>query len=155
MSISRRGFIRTAWILAGAVLVGELIAGTIAFLWPRSRRDKKEKLLIAGKVEDFKIGTIVSFRKEKLLINRLDKGFLAMSSVCTHLRCIVPWVEEKNLFECPCHAGKFNRLGEVVGGPPPRPLDLHELQISGGKVVVDLGKTTQRKRFVSSQVVST
>ncbi|MFQ6078814.1 MAG: ubiquinol-cytochrome c reductase iron-sulfur subunit [Thermodesulfobacteriota bacterium] len=153
MNISRRKFVGTAWILAGIALIGELIAGTIAFLWPRSR-ERKEELFIAGKVEDFKGGSIVSFRREKLHINRLDEGFLAMSSICTHLRCIVPWVERNNLFECPCHGGKYNRVGEVVAGPPPRPLDLHPVKIVEDKIVVDIGTVIRRKKFVSSQVVS-
>lgn len=152
MNISRRKFILTLWIFSGAAAVGELTAGTIAFLWPRSK-EKKNKLLIAGKVEDFKVGAIVNFRKERLFINRLEDGFLAMSSICTHLRCIVPWVEKDNLFECPCHAGIFNRVGEVVSGPPPRPLDFHELKIVEGKLVVDLGKIIERKNFDPSQVV--
>ena len=153
MNISRRKFIGTAWILAGAALVGELIAGTIAFLWPRTR-ERKEKLFIAGKVEDFKVGTIVSFRKEKLYINRLDKGLLAMSSVCTHLACIAPWVEKNDRFECPCHAGVFNRVGEVVSGPPPRPLDLYPVKILEDKVVVDTGTVIRREKFTSSQAVT-
>lgn len=153
MSISRRKFIGTAWILAGAVIAGEMIAGTIAYLWPRTR-ERKEKLFIAGKVEDFKVGTIVSFRKEKLYINRLNEGFLAMSSICTHLRCIAPWVEKNYRFECPCHAGVFNRVGEVVSGPPPRPLDLYPVKIVGDKVVVDTGTFIRRKKFASSQVAA-
>lgn len=152
MNLSRRRLIATAWILAGATVVGELIAGTIAFLWPRTK-EKKDKLFIAGKVEGFKVGTITYFRQERLYINRLDEGFLAMSAICTHLRCIVPWVEKDNLFECPCHAGVFSRVGEVVSGPPPRPLDLHGLTIVKGNLVVDLGKIVERKNFDASQVV--
>lgn len=152
MGASRRKFIITVWILAGTAVVGELFAGTFAFLWPRTK-EKKKGLFVAGKVENFKVGTIINFRRERLFINRLDEGFLAMSSICTHLRCIVPWVEKDNLFECPCHAGVFNRVGEVVSGPPPRPLDLHGLTIVKGNLVVDLGKIIQRKKFDPSQIV--
>jgi cytochrome b6-f complex iron-sulfur subunit len=152
MTISRRKFIGTAWILAGTAIAAELIAGTIAFLWPRTRA-RKEKLFIAGKVKDFKVESIVSFRQEKLYINRLDEGFLAMSSLCTHLRCIAPWVEKNDRFECPCHAGIFSRVGEVVSGPPPRPLDLHPVKIVGGKIVVDTSTVIRREKFASSQVV--
>lgn len=152
MSISRRKLIVTAWIVSGAVVVGELIAGTLALLWPRAK-EKKNEIFVAGNVGDFKVGAIVNFRQERLFINRLEDGFLAMSSICTHLRCIVPWVEKDDLFECPCHAGVFNRVGEVVSGPPPRPLDLHGLSIVKGNLVVDLGKIIERKKFDPSQAV--
>jgi cytochrome b6-f complex iron-sulfur subunit len=150
---SRRRFIWYGWIAAAAIVVGEMISGTLALLWPKVRRDKAEGLLVAGKVDDFQVGKMVAFRREKLFINRTDEGLLAMSSICTHLRCIVPWVEKNNLFECPCHAGKFNWLGEVVGGPPPRPLDLHPVKIVAEKILVDTGTVIQRKRFNRSQLV--
>ncbi len=152
MNTSRRKFFVILWIITGAMAMGELIAGSIAFLWPRMK-EKKNNLFVAGNADDFKVRTITYFRKERLYINRLDEGFLAMSSICTHLRCIVPWVEKDNLFECPCHAGVFNRFGEVISGPPPRPLDLYEVKIVKGKLVVDLGKVIERKKFDPSQIL--
>lgn len=51
-----------------------------------------------------------------------------MSPVCTHLGCAVPIASEKerqskpNLaFKCPCHGGQFDKFGNNIGGPPPRP----------------------------------
>jgi Rieske Fe-S protein len=56
-------------------------------------------------------------------------------------------------FECPCHGAKFNRYGEVLEGPPPRPLDLYRLQIVEEKLVIDMGNPIERKRFEPSQVI--
>jgi Rieske Fe-S protein len=56
-------------------------------------------------------------------------------------------------FECPCHGAKFNSNGEVLEGPPPRPLDLYKLQIVDEKLVVDTGSPMLRKNFDPSQVV--
>ncbi|MGB9629665.1 MAG: hypothetical protein ACPL6D_13480 [Thermodesulfobacteriota bacterium] len=47
--ISRRRLIGYAWIGAIAVVIGELIAGTFAFLWPKKKEAKGEKIFIAGK----------------------------------------------------------------------------------------------------------
>jgi cytochrome b6-f complex iron-sulfur subunit len=151
--ISRRKFIIYAWIAAAAVVVGELIAGTFAFLWPRRKREQGEKIFVAGKVNDYKIGEVVAFRRERTFIVRLEGGFLAMSSICTHLRCIVSWNERIKEFECPCHGGKFNESGEVLTGPPPRPLDLYKLEIAKGNLVVDLERVIERKKFDPSQLV--
>lgn len=151
--ISRRRFIAYAWIVAAAVVVGELIAGTFAFLWPRRRGPKTEKIFIAGKAADFKVGGLIDFRREKTFVVRLEGGFLAISAICTHLHCIVNWNELTKRFECPCHGAKFNEEGEVLEGPPPRPLDLHKLEIVAGNLVVDTERVIERKTFDPSQLV--
>lgn len=152
-SISRRRLIGYAWVGAAAVVIGELIGGTFAFLWPRKKQEKGEKVFIAGKVNDFKIGEVIYFRKEKAFVQRLEGGFLAFSTVCPHLRCVVNWNEMQKRFECPCHGAKFNRNGEVLEGPPPRPLDLYKLQIVEEKLVIDTASIIERKQFDPSQVV--
>ncbi len=152
--ISRRKLIAYGWMAATAVIVGEMIGGTLAYLWPKIKDKRGEKILIAGKVDDFPVGKVVLFRTEKVFVNRTDEGFLAMSGICTHLRCIVRWTEPKKVFECPCHGAKFSPLGEVLEGPPPRPLDIYPIEIIEDKIVVDMKKAIQRKKFHRSQVVS-
>jgi len=152
-TISRRKLIGYAWIGAVAVVIGELIAGTFAFLWPKKKEGKGEKIFIAGKVNDFKVGDIIYFRKERVYVQRLEQGFIAFSAICTHLKCIVNWNEVKKMFECPCHGAKFNPNGEVLEGPPPRPLDLLKLQIVEEKIVVNFKEPIERKRFEPSQIL--
>jgi len=152
-SISRRRLIGYAWIGAGVIVVGELIFGTLAFLWPRKKQEKGEKIFIAGKVTEFKVGEVIYFRKEKTFIQRLEGVFLAFSAVCPHLSCVINWNEMLKKFECPCHGAKFNRNGEVLEGPPPRPLDLYKLQIVEEKLVIDTATLIERKKFEPSQVV--
>jgi nitrite reductase/ring-hydroxylating ferredoxin subunit len=150
--IPRRRFLVYAWMIAAALVVGELIAGTFAFLWPR-RKGKTEKIFVAGKAADFKVGEVVDFRRERTFILRLEGGFLAISAICTHLHCIVNWNAAIKEFECPCHGGKFNEEGEVLAGPPPRPLDLHKLEIVAGNLVIDTERVIERKKFDASQLV--
>jgi cytochrome b6-f complex iron-sulfur subunit len=151
--ISRRRLLAYGWIVAAAVVVGELIGGVLAFLWPRRKRAGGEKIFIAGKASDFKLGEVVPFRKEKTFVVRLEGGFLAISSICTHLHCIVNWNEVTKRFECPCHGAKFNPYGEVLEGPPPRPLDLHKLELAAGNIVIDTERVIERKKFDPSQLV--
>jgi cytochrome b6-f complex iron-sulfur subunit len=84
----------------------------------------------------------------------MDKGFLAFSAVCTHLNCIVRWNELKKVFECPCHGATFNAVGEVLEGPPPRPMDIYPIEIVEDKIVVDTRKAKKREKFHRSQLVS-
>lgn len=151
--ISRRKLIGYAWIGAAAIVLGELIGGTLAFLWPRRRGGKTEKIFVAGKAADIKVGEVVDFRREKTFVLRLEGGFLAISAICPHLHCIVNWNPVIKEFECPCHGAKFNQSGEVVAGPPPRPLDLHKLEIAAGNLVIDTEKVIERQKFDPSQLV--
>ena len=151
--ISRRRLMAYAWMGAAAIVMGELIFGTFAFLWPRRKGPKVETVFIAGKVTDFKVGEIIPFRKERTFILRTEGGFLAMSAICTHLSCVVNWNEMLKKFECPCHGAKFNLNGEVLEGPPPRPLDLYKLQLVAGNVVVDRASPIERSKFEPSQLV--
>lgn len=151
--ISRRRLMAYAWMGAAAIVMGELIFGTFAFLWPRRKGPKVETVFIAGKVTDFKVGEIIPFRKERTFILRTEGGFLAMSAICTHLHCVVNWNEMLKKFECPCHGAKFNLNGEVLEGPPPRPLDLYKLQLVAGNVVVDRASPIERSKFEPSQLV--
>jgi menaquinol-cytochrome c reductase iron-sulfur subunit len=64
------------------------------------------------------------------------QNFTAFSDACTHLSCRVTWNEERGGFFCPCHDGLFGLNGEVLAGPPPRPLDQFESKIENGQISI-------------------
>ncbi len=47
-----------------------------------------------------------------------EDKFLALSSVCPHLGCMVHWESQNDRFFCPCHNGVFDRRGVATEGPP-------------------------------------
>jgi Rieske Fe-S protein len=51
------------------------------------------------------------------------------SATCTHLGCQVIWDAPSKHFKCPCHGGVYAVTGEVLDGPPPRPLQTIEVRI--------------------------
>ncbi|MCI0469030.1 MAG: ubiquinol-cytochrome c reductase iron-sulfur subunit [Nitrospirae bacterium] len=65
-------------------------------------------------------------------------GLLILSPFCTHLGCIVTWDNNKKEFLCPCHGGRYNIRGEVIGGPPPAPLQRLPFEIRDEKVYVGI-----------------
>lgn len=76
-----------------------------------------------------KAGWIVNERELSFYILTDDgREFIAMSNICTHLGCRVRWVAGEDQFFCPCHNASFDKNGEVVSGPPPRPLDRYEVK---------------------------
>lgn len=146
-SVGRRDALK--WLIAFSVVstVSGIVVPIIAYLIPPSNRSGIDTGPIAvGKVEDFPQGTgkVVSVNdKPVIVVNTKAGGIKAFSAICTHLGCIVFWDTPKNVIHSPCHDGLFNPVtGNVIAGPPPRPLPLYESRIKDGQVYVGkpLGK---------------
>lgn len=61
----------------------------------------------------------------------------AFEQKCTHLSCAVFYSPEKAHIVCPCHNGGFDaRTGQVLYGPPPRPLHQFTVEVRGDDVVL-------------------
>jgi cytochrome b6-f complex iron-sulfur subunit len=69
----------------------------------------------------------------------LEAGLVVLYQRCTHLGCRVPWCASSQYFECPCHAARFDRVGEQRAGPAPRGMDLMKASIERGRLVIDTG----------------
>ncbi len=72
-----------------------------------------------------------------------EHNVFALVGICTHLGCIPLWkpqgeanVAQKPLFHCPCHGGFYTPYGDVITGPPPRPLFIPPQKLSGNKLIV-------------------
>jgi cytochrome b6-f complex iron-sulfur subunit len=78
--------------------------------------------------------------RRSVALFRDASGVYAVSTVCTHLGCIVR--SEKDGFHCPCHGSRFAPDGSVLRGPAPKPLPWLAVRSEGdGTYVVDEGKT--------------
>lgn len=66
---------------------------------------------------------------------RDEGGVFAISTICTHLGCIVKPVPSG--FACPCHGSTYAKDGSVTKGPAPKPLPWFKVTNNGGKLVVD------------------
>lgn len=70
-----------------------------------------------------------------ILIRTSEGDYHAYGQKCTHLTCPVYYSKQRDRLECPCHEGGFDaRTGNVLYGPPPRPLDKVELEMRGSEV---------------------
>jgi cytochrome b6-f complex iron-sulfur subunit len=67
------------------------------------------------------------------------EGAWAVSTICTHLGCIIKETSEG--FECPCHGSRFGHDGTVIKGPAPRALAWLKVSTDAGKLVIDEGTT--------------
>ena len=64
------------------------------------------------------------------------RDYVALSNVCTHLGCRVRWVDKQQAFFCPCHNGVFSKTGQVLDGPPPKPLESFDVRVEGEQLEV-------------------
>lgn len=72
--------------------------------------------------------------EQGILINLPGKGLVAYSDVCTHLSCAVLYKGDGTL-HCPCHEGLFDATtGDVLAGPPTRPLPYIQLALENGVI---------------------
>jgi menaquinol-cytochrome c reductase iron-sulfur subunit len=65
---------------------------------------------------------------------RSESEVTAFDIHCTHLGCPLDYVGAARRFLCPCHGGVFDREGEVMAGPPPRPMARFAARVEGGEV---------------------
>lgn len=113
-----------------------------AYLRPRARGEQvSERIVGAGQLEDLRIGEarLVRHGTTPFFIVRLDGSrVIALSAVCTHLRCILDYDRERRGLVCPCHAGRFDLAGNVLSGPPPRALASYDVSVRAGEIFVHL-----------------
>jgi cytochrome b6-f complex iron-sulfur subunit len=149
----RREFLSRLWLGLGGLAVAEYIWLAVEFLRPRRPDVEAAGVVVAGPVDRFEPGSVTAFPVGKFYLARLQDGsFLAMSRVCTHLGCTVPWIADEDRFVCPCHASAFDIRGDVINPPAPRPLDTHPVRIENRIVKVNTSRTQRRGSFDVSQV---
>jgi Rieske Fe-S protein len=122
---------------AVAVIGGALTALLGVFAVRPARAADGERWIRAGSLGDLTANTPVP---RVLAVPRADGWYRArsretvflvwngarevkvFSATCTHLGCQVLWDASAKHFNCPCHGGVYGADGQVLDGPPPRPL---------------------------------
>lgn len=123
----RRTFL--SQLLSGSLIVGLIgvVGAVVAYLFPPERRvfTPARRRLRVAKADELPQGKgkHVLFNGEPVWVLHLKGGFVALSAICTHKGCIVTWDEKRRVLACPCHAGLFDAFGNVLAGPPRRPLE--------------------------------
>ncbi len=108
-----------------------------------------------GKMEDFEMGSVTSVSKGMFYLLRLEEGFMAVSSWCTHRNGQIKWEKEHWRFYCPFHSATYNRCGEFTGHlENVGPLRLHPVTIAyDGSVIVDTSEILVRRSHNPDHVV--
>jgi Rieske Fe-S protein len=82
-----------------------------------------------------------------LLLRSTDGEYRAYSRRCSHAGCSVEFDGPRRCLTCPCHNGAYDaRMGNVMFGPPRRPLDEIVLHMRAGGQIWAIGKSFGRNR---------
>jgi cytochrome b6-f complex iron-sulfur subunit len=156
--LSRREFFRRSLVSSLVVFGAQFGGATLAFLWP-NLRGGFGSVINAGKLED--IRTAIAETEQPVYsgsgrfylvaydgrpTDDLDyeadgltaQGIMPLYQRCVHLGCRVPFCQQSQWFECPCHGSKYNTAGEYKLGPAPRGMDRFRITVTEtGDVMVD------------------
>lgn len=142
--VTRREFCNFLAVTSSALFLGAAGFATKAML-EANATESFSPMQIEDALQ-LKIGESLNFRyptenDTAILIRTRDGKFYAYGQKCTHLACPVYFEREKEQLECPCHEGGFDaRTGNVLYGPPPRPLDRVELEVKSNGEVWAIGR---------------
>jgi menaquinol-cytochrome c reductase iron-sulfur subunit len=149
--LSRRGFFAKLSITLGGLCAAILGVPLVGFVLAPLFLKVKESWIPVGKVDDFELGKTVNVpfpdpsplpwagitaRGAAWLRRDSKEQFVAFSVNCTHMGCPVRWLQDAELFMCPCHGGVYYMDGTVAAGPPPKPLYRYAVRIVDGRVEI-------------------
>ena len=137
--LTRREFLQ--YLFKGSVLalVGTTLYPILRYLWPPRGTEASVASVVAAKAGELATNSAKIFRfgnRPGILIHTPQDQLKAFSAVCTHLNCTVQYDGETNVIWCACHNGKYDLNGQVISGPPPRPLEPYQVNVRGDEIVV-------------------
>jgi cytochrome b6-f complex iron-sulfur subunit len=153
--VSRREFFRRSLLASVGLFSAQFGLASIGFIWPNLRGGfgavidlglgpEVIKSQIDSDRQPFYFGAgrfyLVKYDVEPvpdIYEGFVAEGLMALYQKCVHLGCRVPFCQQSQWFECPCHGSKYNRAGEWRDGPAPRGMDRFPITVQGGTVRID------------------
>lgn len=135
--MKRRSFLQLLLTFLGIITLASLVYPLFRYLVPPRIAEKTRTLVIPKR--EVPLGTareVVFNDAPAIIVNRPGKGLIAVSRVCTHLGCLVHYDKDNKQLLCPCHAGVYDLEGNVLSGPPPKPLAQLPLRVDGENIVI-------------------
>jgi len=153
-NIDRRDFVKIVLAFLGTIMGAVVGLPAIGYLIsPAIKVQKKEAWIPLGPLENYPVGTPTLFNFTRTTVNGWEKtvssygayvirsganDLKVFSNMCTHLSCRVTWNDDESEYICPCHDAHFGSDGQVLSGPPPKPLNEYETKIEEGELFIHL-----------------
>jgi cytochrome b6-f complex iron-sulfur subunit len=137
---SRRDLLGIALTTTGLMAAGCILGPLGLFLKEPPGERSAQGDLFLGPVDSIPVGGAqgkIIEGEDYLIIRAGEERFYALTATCTHSEvCLVEWDPRRRQVVCPCHRGIFDVNGNVVSGPPPRPLSRREVVVREDGVYV-------------------
>ena len=137
--VSRRAFLQYLLKSRAFALLGAALYPVARYLYPPRGVETSVSSVTAAKAGELAVNSAKIFRfgnKPGILVRTPQDQLKAFSAVCTHLNCTVQYKNEDSLIWCACHNGKYDLNGQVISGPPPRPLESYQVNVRGDDIIV-------------------
>lgn len=135
-----------------------LFVAAVGFAGKAASDARSEPIFTPARVpnaENLAVGSALNFaypttKDSAILVRVSEEEYRAYGQKCTHLACPVYFERERGRLECPCHEGAFDvKTGNVLYGPPPRPLDRIKIERrEGGEVWATGRKAGETKHAI-------
>ena len=125
-SQERRGALQKLLGIGVIGWLGSVIYPIFQYLIPPPSGEANVNTIKVGMIDDVgeQAYKIFPFGKKPGIIFKDASGnSRALSATCSHLACIVQYQAEEHFIWCACHNAKFDAKGNIISGPPPRPLE--------------------------------
>ncbi|MCB9898572.1 MAG: Rieske (2Fe-2S) protein [Planctomycetes bacterium] len=137
---ARRDLLDVAIAATGVLAAGCVLGPLGLFLRPPEGERSPNGEHAVARADSIPVGGAVARMvdgEDMIVIRRDEDTFTVLSSTCTHSdACLVGWDPRRFQLVCPCHRGVYDVWGNVVSGPPPRPLQRHDVVVRDGEVYV-------------------
>ena len=135
----RRGFLDGLLATGFIATIGAMVYPVWRYLMPPAFAEPATQSVVAAQASQLAPNSGVLFKfgsKPGIVVRTPDGELQAFSAVCTHLDCTVQYKTDTSQLWCACHNGIYDLAGNVVSGPPPRPLERLVVNQRGEDVVV-------------------
>lgn len=139
LQITRRSLADYLLGIGLAALAGTVLYPILRYLIPPPVTEIAAGSVVAAKVGELKPNSAKIFLlggKPAILVHTPQGTYKAFSAVCTHLACTVQYRPDLGHIWSACHDGHFDLSGQVLSGPPPRPLPAYGVAVKGEDIVV-------------------
>jgi cytochrome b6-f complex iron-sulfur subunit len=137
--VNRRRFLDGVLGAGFASTLAAIVYPVWRYLIPPASGEPATQSVVAAQAAQVKANSGLLFKfgsKPGLLIRTPEGELQAFSAVCTHLQCTVQYKGDTSQIWCACHNGLYDLAGNVVSGPPPRPLERLTVNQRGDDIVV-------------------